>query len=50
MQSSFLSYPHLHAVKFHQLLSGDPKETVISDTPVLRSLGSAKHPEFQGLS
>lgn len=45
-------YPLLHTVKFCQLISnslGDPKETVISETLMLRGLGSAKHPEFQGL-
>lgn len=34
MQSSFPNYPPLHAVKYHQLLSGDPRETLISVTHV----------------
>lgn len=49
MKRSFPSFPLLHAVKFHQLISGDPKETVMSEPLMLRGLGSAKYPEFQGL-
>lgn len=51
MQSSFPNYPLLHVVKFHQLLSGDPGETLISVALMLRSLGSAKYPRaYQSLS
>lgn len=51
MQSSFPNYPLLHVVKFHQLLSGDPGETLISVALMLRSLGSAKCPRaYQSLS
>lgn len=51
MQSSFPIYALLHAVKFHQLLLGDPRETLISVTLMLRSLGSAKYPRaYQSLS
>lgn len=49
MQCSFPRYPLLYTVKFCQLISGDPKETVMSEPLVLRGLGSAKHPEFHGL-
>lgn len=49
MQCSFPRHPLLYTMKFCQSISWDPNEIVIREPLVLRGLGSAKHPEFQGL-